>query len=345
MTAHTTQKICPMSRRTMLKSTGITGAALLLAPTTLCAAPKKHTMTHNQTRILLGTFVSISAIHESTALAEDAMAKAFIKAQNLETILSRHTPSSAMTELNTHGKILKAPTSLMHVLQRAKRMHALTQGAFDMTITPILELYKKHKNAQGTMHLDPKSLAHAQELVLASEVHLNEHAVRLGRSGMSLTLDGIAKGYIADQMAHELQAMGIHNYLVNAGGDIRTAGQKGSNAPWRIGIEHPLTQNAVVTNLPLNGAIATSGCYEMYFDAQKKYHHLINPAMRTSPQHTLSVSVTAPTALEADALATALSVLPTRDALTLIHSLPGKECCILTSQGRMITSHGWNVTG
>ncbi len=333
-----------MSRRAMLKGTALSGAALLLAPSCLYAASAKNSIPHSQTRIMLGTFVSITAMHESSTLAEQAMGQAFEKALQLETILNRHTSSSAVAELNTQGKITNAPPELMHVLTRAHAMHGITGGAFDMTVAPLLNLYASQKNIQGNMQLDVTALKHAQSLVQAREVRLSKNKASLGRQGMALTLDGIAKGYIADQMAEELKKEGLHNFLVNAGGDIRINGLKAPNTPWRIGIENPQNKGqSLVTSLPVFDAIATSGSYEMYYDAQKNYHHLIDPVQKHSQRHTLSVTVTAPTALEADALATALSILPTRKALELINSLPGRECCILTSQNQLLKSQGWRT--
>ena len=93
--------------------------------------------------------------------------------------------------------------------------------------------------------------------------------------------------------------------------------------------------------LSLSGkAIATSGSYEIYYDASRRHHHLINPASGFSPA-VGSVSVVAGTAMEADTLATALSILPPTDALKLVQGLPGRECCILSPDGCIHTSQGW----
>ncbi len=328
-----------MSRRGFLQGSALAGAALLVQPTMALAGLAPKATLHTQTRLLLGTFVSISAMHESQALAEEALGQAFATVSALEKELSRHK-SSALTELNATGKLMHAPQSLIHVLQQAKRVHNLSAGAFDITVAPLLDVYRKAQNPHGEMHLDAAQLQAAKELMQAQEVHLSPDHVRFGRQGMAVTLDGIAKGYIADKASEVLSAHGIQNHLINAGGDIRTHGQKAAHTPWHVAIENPMRKGENLTSVYVQGAIATSGNYEMYYDAHKKHHHLIDPKQAQSTQYSTSVTVMAPTALEADALATALSAMPTAQALTLVNNLPERECLLVYGK-QIITSQGW----
>ncbi len=347
----TEESLKNISRRTLLKGGSLMGAALLcqplmagVMPSHAFASTPKATedfgQIHTQTRIMLGTFVTLSAVHKSKTLAEEALGQAFEEVQALEAELTRHK-TSPLTELNASGKLLAAPKHLMHVLQRAKRAHDLTKGAFDMTVAPLLTVYRQGQNPQGKMHLDAQDVREAQKLIAAHEVHISVDHVRLGRHGMMLTLDGIAKGYIADRASHILTKHGITNHLVNAGGDIQAQGQKSSQAPWRVAVENPTRNGAIITSVPLHGAMATSGNYEVFYDAQKNYHHLIDPRRSQSAQHMTSVTVIAPTTLEADALATALSAMPPKQALSLVDSLPGRECLLMNKQGLVRTSRRW----
>ncbi len=339
-----------VSRRALLKGGSLMGAALLCQPLLASIVPHEafgsalkedFGQVHTQTRVMLGTFVTLSAVHKSKTLAEEALGQAFEAIQALETELTRHA-SSPLTELNRSGKLLAAPQHLMHVLQKAQRVHTLTEGAFDITVAPLLQAYKQGQNPQGNMRLDAQAVREAQELILAKEVHMSADHVRLGRQGMMLTLDGIAKGYIADQASQVLSKHGISNHLVNAGGDIQAQGQKSSTTPWRVAVENPARKGTALTTIALQGAMATSGNYEMFYDAQKKYHHLIDPRRSQSAQHMTSVTVTAPTALEADALATGLSAMPPKQALSLVNSLPGRECLLINMHGHVFTSHRWS---
>ncbi len=325
------------SRRAMLKGAMCACSAVALQnPLNVFAS--SNAIVHTQTRVMLGTFVTLNAVHSNKDLAQDAMGRAFEQIKMLEAELTRHNSAAPLMQLNQSGRLLDAPQSLIHVVQRAKRIHSLTAGAFDMTVAPLLNLYRDAQNTNGGISLDKQAVLSAKELMQADQVFVGQDHIRLGRSGMALTLDGIAKGYIADMASEVLTKNGINNHLVNAGGDIRSQGQKDANTPWRIAIENPARDGSFVTSLDLYGAIATSGSYEMYYDASGEHHHLIDPVHKQSPQHTMSVTVSAPTALEADALATALSVLPVREALTLVQSLPQRECLILTSQGQVLKS-------
>ncbi len=320
-----------ISRRTFLRGSALMGTALLVQPVTALASAPLTASVHSQTRLMLGTFVTISAVHESKTLAEETLGRAFERVAQLEAELSRHT-SSPLMQLNAQGKLLDAPQSLVHVVQKAQRVHALTGGAFDVTVAPLLDVYRKAQNPQGTMKVDRVEVQAARELMQAREVYVSQDHVRLGRSGMALTLDGIAKGHIADAASQVLSEAGVHNHLINAGGDIRVSGQKNAASPWRVAVENPSHKGDVLMSLELSGAIATSGNYEMYYDASKKYHHLIDPQRAESAQHSASVTVTAPTTLEADALATALSAMPAHAALELVNSLPGRECLIVSGK-------------
>ncbi len=328
-----------ISRRVFLQGSALLGATLLVQPQSALASLAPKATVHTQTRLLLGTFVTLSAVHESKTRAEEALGRAFETIVALEADLTRHK-SSPLTELNTQGKLLNAPQSLVHVLQNAQRVHSLTSGAFDVTVAPLLQVYDKAKNPSGSMRIDTADVRAARELMQAQEVHLSPDHVRLGRTGMALTLDGIAKGYIADMASATLTKHGVTHHLVNAGGDIRTSGQKAAQSPWRVAIENPARTGETLTSLDLNGAIATSGNYEMFYDAQKKYHHLIDPKHAQSTKYSTSVTVTAPTTLEADALATALSAMPTHTALELVNSLPGRECLIIAGK-QVLTSRTW----
>ncbi len=327
-------------RRAFLTGAAITGAALLCKPSLALAALANSEEIHTQTRLMLGTFVTLHAVHSSKALAEEALGRTFERISQLEAELTRHN-SSPLTELNAQGKLLRAPQHLLNVLQHAARIHNLSKGTFDVSVAPLLNVYGKAKTAHDNFSPDAKELLAAKELVNAQEIHVSHDHVRLGKSDMRITLDGIAKGYIVDKASETLTELGIDKHLVNAGGDIRVSGQKNTHSPWRVGIENPQHKGVTIRNVDVQSAIATSGNYEMFFDKSKKYHHLIDPKLLQSAQYSASVSVIAPTALEADALATALSAMPSSNALTLINNLPKRECMLISAQGHVLTSHNW----
>ena len=272
-------------------------------------------------RPAMGTLVSISALGRSQGLIDDAIGQAFAEMDRLIAIFSRFEAASALTALNDTGRLDGPPPELAHVVTRAIRYYALTQGSFDITVEPLL-----HPDAD---------IAAALALVGAVHVAASRRSIRLGREGMGLTLDGIAKGYIVDAIARVLARGGVRDFLINAGGDIRSAGTREDGRPWTVGVWDPDCPGVFPDIIHLtNAAVATSGKYE-------RGDHIVDGATGRSPNHHMSVSVLAPTAMAADALATAVFVLDAARGVALVESLAHCECLILDSDGRQFRSTGW----
>ncbi|MEG2172615.1 MAG: FAD:protein FMN transferase [Desulfovibrionaceae bacterium] len=341
------------SRRRFLTTTALAGAGIVCA-WALPAPVLAHALTRNtntaapvsETRVMLGTFVSISLAQCGSAQAQEGLAQAFAKIHELEGVFSRYDKASPLSVLNAQGSLHDSPPELSALVARAQSVARLTDKAFDPTVKPVVDLFKAHQNPQGQMRLDPADLDAARQLVGFARVRLDKHRIAFERSHMGITLDGIAKGHIIDRVSALLVQLGLPNHLINAGGDIIAWGEKSLGQPWTVAVENPLYKKNHGTAYPevLNlrhGALATSGSYEIFYDASREHHHIIHPASGTSPSRVSSVSVLAPTATEADALATALSVMPPHDALRLVDTLPRRECCILGPHGLRMTSRGW----
>ena len=151
----------------------------------------------------------------------------------------------------------------------------------------------------------------------------------------------MAKGFIVDRMAQVLQTCGVDNYLINAGGDIRTAGARDGRAPWSVAVQDPDKRGEYPDILQLHdGAVATSGNYEIYFDRDRTLHHIID-STGGSPAHTSGVTVRATTAMTADALATAIFVAGPEEGMRLVASIPGAACLIVAADRSILKSAGW----
>lgn len=182
-------------------------------------------------------------------------------------------------------------------------------------------------------------------LVDAAGVEINGGLVRFRRQGMGVTLDGIAKGYIVDSMSARLSELGVSDHLVNAGGDVRTAGVSRSGDRWRIAVEDPEKKRNYPDVIDLSdGAVATSGNYEIYYDREKVYHHVVDPHTGRCPQQNISVTVRARSTMVADALSTALFVLDPGNGLALLETLRDRyaaECLVLDHARNQFRSPGW----
>ncbi len=322
-----------LQRRQFLKFAGAAALGLgALHPLLgLAASP------YSETRLLMGTFVSISLAGLVRDRAQEAMGLAFAEMERLCALYSRHDPASAVSVLNEQGRV-DLPPELRALLGKAKTLGELSHQAFNPMVKPMLDLFARYQNPGGVMRIPSGEWREARELIQAGGLILDGQGVRFAASGMGLTLDGLAKGEIVDAASRLLRGLGVANHLINAGGDILAQGSKAAGLPWNVAVENPAGGKPLcVFALASGQAVATSGGNRNYFDADHSHTHLINPMSGQSPRLYSSVSVLAPTAAEADALATGLSVLPPSAARNLISLLPGRGCLLLGEDGSQVS--------
>jgi len=333
-----------IDRRTFLKYSGMLGVGFAfggLMPVSESVAFDRKLYKVTRARLSMGTFAAITAMHPSRTEADDAIGKAFEEMDRVSRLLNRYQSASAIGTLNKEGYLSDMPSEVSEVIARALHFHKASSGAFDMTVKPLVDLYKEHFAA----HKSPPSeaeVAKVLELVDASAVRFDGRTIRFAKEGMGITLDGIAKGYIIDCGAETLERHGIKHALINAGGDIRAIGGKESKTPWKVAIQNPEKEGPYVDTITMvNGAIATSGNYEIYFDEEKLYHHIVDPKTGRSPLQSASVTVMASNVMDADGLSTAVFVLEPAAGKRFIENMPKTECLILNSAEKKIMSSGW----
>jgi FAD:protein FMN transferase len=295
----------------------------------------------DKTRLAMSTFVSVTVEDRSATRAEEAIGRAFEEMERVASLLTRFEASSAVGVLNDAGRIDGPPPELRAVVGRALELHGASSGAFDPTVAPLVDLYQLHFAAHGAPP-DERELRDVLELVGASKLHVTPQELRFDRTGMALTLDGVAKGYVVDRMIETIASHGVRHALVNAGGDIRALGPRASGAPWRVGVQDPRRPDAIVDLIELaDAAVASSGDYVRFHDVERRYHHTVVPATGRSAEAVASVSVRAPTAMDADALATAVFVLGAEAGCGFVSSGPRAECLVVLRDGSRRPSAGW----
>lgn len=293
------------------------------------------------TRRAMTTFVAVTVEDRSRLRAEEAVAAAFGEMERLAALFTRFEAASPVGVLNGEGRLADPPPELRLVVSRGLELHRLSGGAFDPTVAPLVDLYQLHFAAHGGPP-DEAERRSVRELVGARHLRLDDAGCRLQRRGMALTLDGIAKGYIVDRMVETLAAHGVRHALVNAGGDLRALGGRGGGRPWRVGVQDPRWPEATVETIALAGAaVATSGDYVRFHDLERRWHHTVVPSTGDSPPAIASVSVRAATAMDADALATAVFVLGTEAGCRLLETLPDAACLVLLRDGSRRASAAW----
>jgi thiamine biosynthesis lipoprotein len=257
-------------------------------------------------------------------------------------MFSRYRRETFISRLNRDGIVRGVPPEVVHVVQSALEYSALTGGAFDVTVAPLLDLYRSSFDRTGAP--PPESeLDKAFSLVGYRHVLVDDGAISFGKRGMSVTLDGIAKGYIVDRAVRVLEELGAKRVLIDAGGDMGTVGERSPGEGWRLAIQHPRNQKSYLGTLQLHGeSVATSGDYLQYFTEDKRLHHILDPRTGRSPAYTSAVTVVTPTAMEADALSTAVFVLGPRDGLRLLNQLQNVEGVIVTKRQEVLRSRKMN---
>lgn len=334
-------------RRSFLKLSGLLGlgvASSAILPAEKAEAvlfgKKEHKVT--KTRLAMGTYVSMTAIHHSRDEAEQAIGEAFEEIERLNRLLTRFENVSPVAELNQNGRIEYMGPEVSELIGRSLYYYQQTGGAFDITVKPLIDLYKT--SFEANRQPSDKEIAEVLAFTGAEKIQMDGQGLRFARTGMGITLDGIAKGYIVDKASEYLQQKGIENHLVNGGGDIRTSGKAVKGQPWTVAVQDPnKTSNSPEIIELGSGAVATSGNYEVYYDREKLFHHIIDGKSGLSPQLSTSVTVTAATVMDADALSTAVFVMEPTDGIRFIDSQMDCECLVITRNGVIKGSKGWQV--
>jgi thiamine biosynthesis lipoprotein len=248
--------------------------------------------------------------------------------EEVDAAMSTYRPDSAISRFNASDSVdwLDVPQALADLVAESLRLGAISGGAFDITISPVVTLWGF---GTGTPRQQPPTDEQvAAALALAGQGKLaarsDPPALRKAAAGLTLDLDAIAPGYAVDRVAERLEAKGIDNYMIEIGGEVRVHGRNLQGQPWRIGIERPDQDGrklARVLDL-VAMAVSTSGDYRDFFEAGgQRYSHTLDPRSGRPVTHSLaSVTILRPTATEADGLATALSVLGPDEGFDLAES-------------------------
>lgn len=269
--------------------------------------------------------------------AQAALAAMRAEMARLEALFSLYRADSWLSRLNRDGLVRQAPPEFVALLHAALDMARLSHGVFDPTVQPLWTLYFNHFVAQGqSAPPTANAVAQARSLVGWQGVRVDGATVRLARAGMGLTLNGIAQGFITDRCSEVLQAHGFDRLLVDMG-EPRALAAKPDGSAWHLGLADPRQpERALHTVSVVNQAVATSGGYGTRLDAAGLFTHLIDPHTGRTAPAAESVTVLAPTATQADALSTALSLIPrsqTAQRLALLHTQPGCRAICIDSTG------------
>ncbi|ACI19120.1 FAD:protein FMN transferase [Dictyoglomus thermophilum] len=256
--------------------------------------------------ILMDTFVEIRVWGKD---GDKAVSDCWEKLEHLADILDRFNKKSEIYKINSNsGKWVKVSKDTIDVIEKAIYYSRLTDGYFDPTIAPILELWGFYDKDYKV----PEEAVLRKELkrVDYKKIQIKDSMVFVPK-GMEIDLGGIAKGYILDRLLSLLGKYKIRGALLNIGGQIGVYGRPKEDNKWEIRIRDPRRLDDYIGSVYINeGSVATSGDYERYFVKNGvRYCHLINPKTGYPQEEIMSVSVISKKAVEADALSTAFFVM------------------------------------
>lgn len=244
--------------------------------------------------------------------------------ENINAKMSVYRPDSEISRFNEHRDPAPFPLSqeTMEVFQLARRISVETDGAFDITISPLVDLwgFGPGRNREGRVPED-EEIAAVRDRIGYDKIELDPAAgtARKLHPELSCDVGAIAPGYASDKIAEALERLGHTNYMIEIGGEVRARGRNAEGRTWRIGIEKPdPAGRAVHLVVPLrDAALSTSGDYRNFFEKDgKRYCHEIDPRTgRPITHHLASVSVIGPDCASADAYATALMILGVDEGL------------------------------
>jgi FAD:protein FMN transferase len=295
----------------------------------------------------MGTQFHLTLYAPDQTAAELAAKAAFHAITALEEIISDYQADSELNWLcqQPFGRPVRVSAELFDVLDRAKRIAQLTDGAFDPTIGPYVRLWRFSRKRKVLPTSAELAIAAAAVGYQKLELNRNQRSVTLLAPNMRLDLGGIGKGYAADQAMRLLKGRGLGRALMAASGDIAIGDAPPGRTGWKIAVAslNSSTNRPARTVLLRNAGVSTSGDIEQAINIDGvRYSHIVSPTTGLGLTNRVQVTVVAPDATRSDALATAVSILGPQRGVTLINSLPKTGALILVERGgqkRTLFSH------
>lgn len=273
----------------------------------------------------MGTSYTVKVVGELDEAGQRALADAVERALGgVDGAMSTYKPESELSRLNRlpADTPFHASPELRLVLEEARRVHALSGGAFDVTVGPLVNRWGFGPGKKHDAPPDDGELAALRARVGDALLRWEGDTLLKARADVYVDLSAIAKGYGVDKVAEAIEAGGHERYLVEVGGEVRVRGTNPDGKPWQVGVEKPVggADQPVQEVVPLGtGSLATSGDYRNYYERDgKRISHTIDARTGRPIEHRLaSVTVIHPSCTTADALATALNVLGPEAGLEL----------------------------
>jgi len=311
-----------------------------------CSAPAPvapHVV--ERSRPAMGSQLRLSAWTTDDAPAVSAFERVFREFDRLESLLSVWKPGSDVIRINDAAgrEPVTVSDDTLTVLAAAAQASEWTGGKFDITFGALADIWKFDHDQDNTV---PNRRAIEARLPFVDyrlvQIDRTNRTAFISKAGARIHLGGIGKGYAVDRAAAILRERGLHDFLIQSGGDLYVAGRNG-NGPWKLGINDPRgPAGQTFATLELgDGTFSTSGDYERFFIKDgTRFHHLIDPDRGEPATGTRSVTIVADRAMLADVLSTGVFIMGPSAGMALIERLPQVEGVIVTASNQVLISSG-----
>ena len=311
-------------------------AFFCIAVTVGCRSKSPYSIDSGE-RLVMGTVAHITAVAEDRQTARQCIDAAAEQIDIIENLFSYHKDDSEISAINREafGAPVKASRQAYQLIKKSVEFSRLSGGAFDITVGPLVDLWHRAGEANSTPTVE--EIASARSLVGYEKLILDDvnSTVQFSVDGMRLDLGAIAKGYAVDVAIETIREGGSIGGLVNIGGEIRCFGTPPDGRKhWLIGVQNPNLAAAEQTILTLkinDKAVSTSGDYQRFVTiGGRHFSHIIDTKSGRSAKALSSVTIITEQATDADALATAVSVMDLEKGLNLIESVPFTEAIFIS---------------
>lgn len=301
----------------------------------------------HKTTKLMGSRFDLTVVAKDSTDGKKYIETAIEEITRIEKLISSWDTNSQTSEINRNAGIkpVNVDKELFDLIERATAISKLTDGAFDISYASMDRIWK----FDGSMTKMPskEEITASVEKVGYQNIVLDKenYTVFLKLKGMKIGFGAIGKGYAADKVKQLLISKGVSSGIINASGDMNTWGKQPNGEDWTVAITNPMNKNKAFALLPLKqGAVVTSGDYEKFvmFDGVR-YAHIINPKTGYPSKGIISVTVFAPAAELADALATSIFIMGKDVGLDRINQIPNVECIIIDTEGNIHQSQNIKI--
>jgi thiamine biosynthesis lipoprotein len=291
---------------------------------------------HVDFQLLMGTVVSVTVLTPDEEAGRAAIEAAFDEIARVEALTTSYADDSELSVLNSIEEgYADEPVGpeVAQIVARSLEIARESEGAFDITVAPLMALWPL--SSEDFTVPNESAVREALRSVDWEAVQVDTATRTMtALPGTAIDLDAVAKGYAVDRAVAVLERMGVATGVVDAGGDVGFVGTPPSSDLWRVGIKHPRGDGLLGVAHMDAGSVATSGDYQRYAVVDDvRYHHILDPATGYPARGVMSVTISAGSCMDADALATAVFVLGPERGMALVERMSGVEAVMVTAAG------------